>query len=144
MLNTTTDVTVSMKKDITGTKDITLYKRTLTPITIMVGAVPVVILPEFEVKVGVDGQLVAGVTAGMTLTTETWATISLGRRLEPRVWLELRRDAEAAAGLRPAHGHGLRQRRPRLRGLRGRRPDGGAQALRGAGGGHRSSTPGGR
>ncbi len=76
MLNTTTDVTVSMKKDITGTKDITLYKRTLTPITIMVGVVPVVILPEFEVKVGVEGNIVAGVTAGMTLTTETWATIS--------------------------------------------------------------------
>jgi hypothetical protein len=76
VLNTTTDVTVSMKKDITGTKDITLYKRTLTPITIMVGAVPVVILPEFEVKVGVEGNVVAGVTAGMTLATETWATIS--------------------------------------------------------------------
>jgi protocatechuate 3,4-dioxygenase beta subunit len=76
VLNTTTDVTVSMKKDVSGTKDITLYKRTLTPITIMVGVVPVVILPEFEVKVGVDGQIVAGVTAGMTLTTNTWATIS--------------------------------------------------------------------
>ena len=76
VLNTSTDVSVSMKKDIDGTKEITLYKRTLTPITIMVGAVPVVILPEFEVKVGVDGQIVAGVTAGMALTTETWATIS--------------------------------------------------------------------
>ena len=76
VLNTSTDISVSMKKDISGTKDKTLYKRTLTPITIMVAAVPVVILPEFEVKVGVDGQIVAGVTAGMTLTTETWATIS--------------------------------------------------------------------
>jgi len=75
VLNTTTDVTVSMKKDVSGTRDITLYKRTLTPITIMVAALPVVILPEFEVKVGVDGQIVAGVTAGMTLTTRTEATI---------------------------------------------------------------------
>lgn len=76
VLNTTTDVTVSMTKNTSGTKDILLYSRTLTPITIMVGVVPVVILPEFEVKVGVEGNIVAGVTAGMALTTETWATVS--------------------------------------------------------------------
>ena len=76
VFTTSTDISVSVKKDVSGTKDITLYKRTLTPITIMVGAVPVVILPEFEVKVGIDGELVAGVTAGMNLSTETWAEVS--------------------------------------------------------------------
>lgn len=76
VLNTTTDLTVSMKKDYTGTKEITLYKRTLTAITIMAGPVPVVITPELEVKVGVEGEIVAGVTAGMTLGTSTWAEVS--------------------------------------------------------------------
>jgi len=76
VLTTSTDISVSVKKTVSGTKEITLYKRTLTPITIMVGAVPVVILPEFEVKVGIDGEVVAGVTAGTDLSTETWAQIS--------------------------------------------------------------------
>jgi hypothetical protein len=69
-LTTTADLSVSLKKSLTSEKKKTLYKKTLTVITIMVGPVPVIVTPEFEVYIGVDGEVTAGVTAGMSLTTE--------------------------------------------------------------------------
>ncbi len=75
VLTTTTDLSVSLKKALSSEKKQTLYKKTLTVITIMVGPVPVIVTPEFEVYVGVDGEVTAGVTAGMSLTTQ--ATVGI-------------------------------------------------------------------
>jgi len=112
VLNTTTDITVSAKKSGTQKAEKTLYKRTLTPITIMVAAVPVVVVPEFEVKIGVEGTLEAGMTAGMTMTTETYAEVSwdgdwhadCGSSYDitphpPRLSAQLTAEAFAGAGL---------------------------------------------
>jgi hypothetical protein len=75
-LTTETDLSVSLKKAIGSEKKKTLYKKTLTVITIMVGPVPVIVTPEFEVYIGVDGEVTAGVTAGMSLTAT--ATVGIG------------------------------------------------------------------
>jgi len=69
-LTTTTDLTVSLKKSLDKEIKQTIYKQTLAVITIMAGPVPVVVTPEFEVYVGASGEVTAGVTAGMSLTTE--------------------------------------------------------------------------
>jgi hypothetical protein len=69
-LTTTTDLTVSLKKSLDTEVKQTIYKQTLAVITIMVGPVPVVVTPEFEVYVGASGEVTAGVTAGMSLTTD--------------------------------------------------------------------------
>ena len=74
-LDTTVDLSVSCKQDKTGTQETTLYKQTLSAITIMVGFVPVVVTPTFEVKLGVEGEIVAGVTAG--LTVDGWAEVGI-------------------------------------------------------------------
>ena len=69
-LSTTTDLTVSLKASLDQEIKQTIYKQTLAVITIMVGPVPVVVTPEFEVYVGASGEVTAGVTAGVTLTTD--------------------------------------------------------------------------
>lgn len=75
-LTSTTDLSVSLKKALNGEKKKTLYKKTLSVITIMVGPVPVIVTPEFEVYIGVDGEVTAGVTAGMSLTATATAGIA--------------------------------------------------------------------
>jgi hypothetical protein len=75
-LSTSTDLTVSLKASLDQEVKQTIYKQTLAVITIMVGPVPVVVTPEFEVYVGASGEVTAGVTAGVSLTTETTAGIS--------------------------------------------------------------------
>ncbi len=70
-LNTTTDLSVSLKASIDKEIKQTIYKEPLAIITIMVGPVPVVITPEFEVYVGASGEATAGITAGVSMTTET-------------------------------------------------------------------------
>ncbi|HOT24002.1 MAG TPA: carboxypeptidase regulatory-like domain-containing protein [Thermoleophilia bacterium] len=69
-LTTTTDLSVSLKKTLDKEVKQTIYKQTLAAITIMAGPVPIVVTPEFEVYVGASGEVSAGVTAGMSLTTE--------------------------------------------------------------------------
>ena len=69
-LTTSTDLTVSIKNTLDTEVKQTIYRQTLAVITIMVGPVPVVVTPEFEVYVGASGEVTAGVTAGMTLTTD--------------------------------------------------------------------------
>ena len=69
-LTTTTDLTVSLKAALDTEIKQTIYKQTLAVITIMAGPVPVVVTPEFEVYVGASGEVSAGVTAGMSLTTD--------------------------------------------------------------------------
>ena len=63
-LSTSTDLTVSLKASLEQEIKQTIYKQTLAVITIMVGPVPVVVTPEFEVYVGASGEVTAGVTAG--------------------------------------------------------------------------------
>ncbi len=77
VVSTSTDLTVSLKRDILDKEfKKTLFKRTLSVITIMVGPVPVVVTPEFEVYVGAKGTVEAGVSAGMSLETETTVGVS--------------------------------------------------------------------
>jgi hypothetical protein len=71
VLTTTTDLSVSLKASIDKEYKQTIFKQTLTPITIVVALVPIVITPEFEVYVGASGEVSAGVTAGVSLTTLT-------------------------------------------------------------------------
>ena len=70
-LETTTDLSVSLKASIDKEIKQEIYKEPLAIITIMVGPVPVVITPEFEVYVGASGKATAGITAGVSMTTET-------------------------------------------------------------------------
>jgi hypothetical protein len=77
VVSTETDLTVSLQRDFIDKEvEKPIFKRTLSVITIMVGAVPVVVTPEFEVYVGASGTVTAGVSAGMTLTTETTVGVS--------------------------------------------------------------------
>ncbi|CAG0996393.1 Formylglycine-generating enzyme [Anaerolineae bacterium] len=66
----------SVKKE----KEIARY--TFSPITVMVGIVPVVIVPVLTVNVGVDGSVHVGVTAGV----EQRATILAGLQYAGDVW----------------------------------------------------------
>ncbi len=75
-LNTTTDLSVSLKASVDKEIKQEIYKEPLAIITIMVGPVPVVITPEFEVYVGVSGKATAGVTAGLSINTETSVGVS--------------------------------------------------------------------
>jgi len=67
---------VSIKKE----KEIARY--TFSPITVMVGVVPIVIVPVLTVNVGVDGNVHIGLTAGV----EQQATLLAGLRYAGGVW----------------------------------------------------------
>ena len=67
---------LSIKKE----KEIARY--TFSPITVMIGVVPVVIVPVLTVNVGVDGSVHVGVTAGV----EQQATLLAGLRYAGGVW----------------------------------------------------------
>ncbi len=75
-LNTTTDLSVSLKASLDKEIKQEIYKEPLAIITIMVGPVPVVITPEFEVYVGASGEATAGITAGLSINTETSVGVS--------------------------------------------------------------------
>lgn len=47
-----------------------VYRQYLTAFTVMVGPVPVVILPMLSINIGLDGELSAGITAGVTGNAE--------------------------------------------------------------------------
>ncbi|MBE3033040.1 MAG: VCBS repeat-containing protein, partial [Actinobacteria bacterium] len=70
VISTRTDLTVSFKETFDEEVKQTIYKQTLAVITIMIGPVPVVVTPEFEVYVGASGEVTAGVTAGVSIATE--------------------------------------------------------------------------
>ena len=75
-LATTTDLSVSLKASIDKEIKQEIYKEPLAIITIMVGPLPVVITPEFEVYVGASGKATAGITAGLSINTETSVGVS--------------------------------------------------------------------
>jgi hypothetical protein len=71
VLNTTTELTATLRAEIQKEIKQKIYEQTLGVITVMVGPVPVWVTPEFEVYVGASGKAAAGVTAGVTLNTTT-------------------------------------------------------------------------
>ena len=70
-LTTSTDISVSIKQDYSEEKEVTLYEQTLGVITIMAGPWPVFVTPTFKVYVSAEGEVSAGVTAGVSVDTET-------------------------------------------------------------------------
>jgi len=52
-----------------------VYRQYLAPFTVMVGPVPVVILPMLSINIGLDGEVSAGITAGVTANAELTAGV---------------------------------------------------------------------
>jgi hypothetical protein len=50
-----------------------LYRHYFSPLTIMVGVVPVVVVPILTINVGLDGEVTAGMTVGVTETSSVTA-----------------------------------------------------------------------
>ena len=140
-LTTSTDISVSIKQDYSEEKEVTLYEQTLGVITIMAGPWPVFVTPTFKVYVSAEGEVSAGVTAGVSVDTETSVGIgwdeddgwspTVGQLLE-----DVRLVSSPALQHPDAHGGG--RRRALLRGLRGRRAGSQTGGLPGARRGRRS------
>jgi hypothetical protein len=62
--------------------EVELARYALSPVTVWVGSVPVVILPVLSVSVGVDGSVHVGVTSGVVQK----ATLTAGVRYENETW----------------------------------------------------------
>jgi protocatechuate 3,4-dioxygenase beta subunit len=75
-LSTTTDLTVSLMAS--GKKEAkrVIYQQTMGVITIMIGPAPVFVTPVFTVYVGAKGELSAGVTGGVSMTSDISVGIS--------------------------------------------------------------------
>jgi hypothetical protein len=52
-----------------------VYRQYLAPFTVMVGPVPVVVLPMLSINIGLDGEVSAGITAGVTANAELTAGV---------------------------------------------------------------------
>lgn len=79
VVTTETELTLSLRKELEKEVKQTLYKQTLGVITVMVGPVPVVVTPEFEVYVGASGTVTAGVRSGVSLTTQATLGVAYDR-----------------------------------------------------------------
>lgn len=80
-LATTSQIEILSQVGVHAGKDVLLARYTFQPIVVMVGPVPVVILPVLEIRLGVDGELSAGVNTGFSydVTAEAAAEYTSGK-----------------------------------------------------------------
>ncbi len=79
----TANLTVESTIGYTLQKEVEIAHHVFTPVTFMIGPVPVVITPELTVYVGVDGSVHVGISTGVTQE----ATSTTGLKYENGAWL---------------------------------------------------------